>query len=138
MTTRSSTCSTLVGAQNERCDGTIRPSYLEVATGAGAIVQKDVLHPAACERCGATFPDTVTFAMSVAELEQVGNRLSPSTRQELQAVATELRPGTYSVQLDEDRARDLSAKAANLSLVDLAAKVRVELSALSLQRRRPD
>ena len=70
--------------------------------------------------------------MTRADLDLVGDRLSPSTRQELHRTATEQAPGTYDVEIPETRARDLASKATNLGLIALASKIQQELDALTL------
>jgi hypothetical protein len=74
----------------------------------------------------------VLISMTCADLDMVGDRLSPSTRQELHRTATEQAPGTYEVEMPEARARDLASKAANLGLMALAAKIQQELDALTV------
>ena len=66
--------------------------------------------------------------MTRADLDLVGQRLSESTRQTLQATATEFTAGSYKVELTEERARDLASKAANLGLVEIASRVPQELT----------
>ena len=82
------------------------------------------------------YPDTISVPLSRAELDLVGQRISASTREELERAATEGPPGTFAVEVTEERARDLMAKAANLGLVSLASRLRQELDALTSQRRR--
>src|SRR5437868_9955315 len=102
MTTHTTTCS---------CGSEIRPSYIGPAPIAGALASKgDITYPAACEQCGKTYVDVVSIPMTVEDLAMVGDRLSPSTRQELAAAATELTTGRYQVEIAEDRARDLASK----------------------------
>src|SRR5712691_2615586 len=60
------------------------------------------------------------WPMTLADLDMVADRLSESTRQELNVTATELTPGCYEVELTEDRARDLASKSANLGLAAIA------------------
>ena len=74
----------------------------------------------------------VVVSMTRADLDLVGDRLSPSTRQELHRTATEQAPGTYDVEIPETRARDLASKATNLGLIALASKIQHELDALPL------
>ena len=127
MTTRTASCT---------CGGEIRQSYIGPAPIIGALAQKgDVTFPAACQACGKTYPDVVSVPMTRADIDLVGQRLSESTRQELQTTAKEVAPGSYGVELTEDRARDLAAKAANLGLVVIANKIKQELNGLATQRR---
>lgn len=127
MSTRSKTCT---------CGGDIRPSYIGPAPIIGALAQKgDVTFPATCQQCAKTHPDVVSVPLTRADIDLVGQRLSESTRQELQTTATELSPGTYGVELTEERARDLAAKAANLGLIVIANKIKQELTELTNQRR---
>jgi hypothetical protein len=74
----------------------------------------------------------VVVSMTRADLDMVGDRLSPSTRRELHRTATEQAPGTYEVEMPETRARDLASKAANLGLIVLATRIQQELDALTL------
>jgi len=67
-----------------------------------------------------------------ADLDLVGDRLSPHTRQELHRTATEQAPGIYEVEMLETRARDLASKAANLGLMARATKIQQELDALTV------
>jgi hypothetical protein len=120
----------------EACGGEIRPSYIGPAPILGAQASKgDMTYPAACQGCGKTYADILSISLTLADLEMVQDRLSPSTRQELTATAAELSPGCFDVALAEDRARDLASKAANLGLVAIADKVRHELNGLAKQRR---
>ena len=137
MATRTATtCTEIPKNAHEACGGGIRPSYIGPAPIVGANAQKgDITYPATCEVCGKTYPDTVSVAMTVADLEMIADRMSRSSRQELQATATELPPGQYAVELTEDRARDFASKAANLGLVPIASKIRQELDGLMTQRR---
>ena len=135
MTTRVATC-TKPARDGAVCGGEIRPSYSEAPATIDALTPKgETLHPAACERCGKTYADIVSVPMTVVDLDMVRDRLSESTRQELSATATELAPGSYQVEMTEDRARDLASKAANLGLAVIANKVRQELNVLTSQRR---
>ena len=68
--------------------------------------------------------------MTRADLDMVGDRLSPNTRQELLRTATEQASGTYQVEIAETRARDLASKAANLGLLALAGEIQQKLDAL--------
>lgn len=140
MTTLTRTCTERVRNTDEPCGGEIRGSYTAPAPMIGAMAQKgDITYPAACRVCGKTYADIISIPMTLADLEMVGDRMSKSTRQELEAGATELTPGSYEVALTEDRARDLTSKAANLGLVTIASRVRQELNGLTLRRRqRPD
>lgn len=136
MTTRTLTRTEQIGDHTKRCGGEIRPSYIAAAPIVGALAAKgDITYPASCQQCGKTFVDVVSIPMTVTDLAMVRDRLSESTRQELAAAATELTPGCYQVEITEDRARDLAAKAANLGLAAIANTVRQELSRLALQRR---
>jgi hypothetical protein len=74
----------------------------------------------------------VIVSLTRADLDVVGDRLSPTTRQELHRTATEQAPGTYDVAMTETRARDLASKAANLGLMALAIKIQQELDALTV------
>ena len=82
-----------------------------------------------------TYADSVSVPMTLADLDMVADRLSPRTRDELEATATEVTPGTYEVEITESRASDLASKAANLGLAAMANRVRQELNALTVQRR---
>jgi hypothetical protein len=82
-----------------------------------------------------TYEDSVSVPMTLADLEMVADRLSPSTRQELESTATEVTLGVYEVEISEHRASDLASKAANLGLAEMANRVRQELNALTVQRR---
>lgn len=136
MTTRTLMCTELSGDRTKRCGGEIRPSYIAAAPIVGALAAKgEITYPAACQKCGKTYVDVVSIPMTVVDLAMVRDRLSESTRQELAATATELTSGCYQVEIAEERARDLAAKAANLGLVAIANTVRQELSSLTLQRR---
>jgi hypothetical protein len=136
MATRTVTCTAPVGRAGESCGGEIRPSYTETAVSVGgALAKRDVIHPAACERCATTYADVVSIAMTLAEIDTVGQRLSPSTQHELEATATELTPDSYEIELTEVRARDFASKAANLGLMAISDKVREKLRELNLQRR---
>ena len=120
----------------EACGGEIRPSYIGPAPILGAQASKgDMTYPAACQGCGKTYADILSFEMTLADLEMVQDRLSPSTRQELAATAAERSPGCYDIALAEDRARDFASKAANLGLVVIADKVRHQLNGLATRRR---
>ena len=137
MTTRTPTCTEKRRNAQEACGGEIRPSYIGPAPIVGASAQKgDITYPATCQVCGKTYPDTVFFPMTVADLAMVGDRMSKSTRLELEATATEqVSSGGYKVELTEDRARDFASKAANLGLLPIANRIRQELDGLTLQRR---
>ena len=136
MTTQTSTCTKSAGDRGEVCGGEIRPSYSETPTVIDALSPKgEKTFPAACQRCGKTYADVVSFPMTLADLDMVGDRLSKSTQQELRVTATELTPGCYEVELTEDRARDLASKSANLGLTLIASRVRQELNGLTTQRR---
>ncbi len=136
MTSRSPTCTERRRDRAESCGGEIRPSFIDTAAIIGAMVSKgEITHPATCQGCGKTYADTVSVPMTLADLGMVGDRLSASTRQELEATATDLRGGCYEVEITETRAADLAAKAANLGLAVIANKIRHELSGLTLQRR---
>jgi hypothetical protein len=136
MTTHTPTCTERSADRSEACGGEIRPSYSETASIASAVSPKgEITHPAVCQRCGKTYADTVSVPMTLADFDMAGQRLSESTRQELEAKATELTPGCYAVEMTEDRARDLASKAANLGLAAIANKVRQELNGLTIQRR---
>ena len=137
MTTQTPTmCTKRAGDRAEPCGGEIRPSYIGPAPIIGALAAKgEITYPAACQECGTTYPDIVSVPMTLADLEMVRDRLSQSTRRELQETATELTGGCYAVTITEDRARDFASKAANLGLGVLANKVRQELDGLMLQRR---
>jgi hypothetical protein len=74
----------------------------------------------------------VVVSMTHADLDMVGDRLSPTMRQELHRTATEQATGTYDVAMTETRARDLASKAANLGLMALATKIQQELDALTV------
>jgi hypothetical protein len=118
------------------CGGEIRPSYIGPAPIIGALAAKgEITYPAACQQCKKTYPDTVSISMTAADLGLVSDRISPSTRQELAKGATEISPGSFQIELPEDRAIDLASKAANLGLLTIAATIRRELSALALLRR---
>ena len=120
----------------EACGGEIRPSYIAPAPILGAQAAKgDMTYPAACQGCGKTYADILSISMTLADLDMVQDRLSPSLRQELTAMAAEITPGCYEVALPEDRARDFASKAANLGLVVIADKVRHQLNGLATQRR---
>ena len=136
MTTRIRTCSAPTADRQGTCGGAIRPSYMATEVLQTAQAPKEVTRPAACEQCGTTYEDVVSIAMTHADLDLVGQRLSPSTRQTLEAAATELTAGSYEVALTEDRARDLASKAANLGLVEIARRVRQELTGLTMERRK--
>lgn len=137
MTTRIPRCTQRGKDGSEMCGGEIRPSYIAPAPIIGALAQKgEITYPAACEICGKTYADVISVPMTVADLDMVRDRLSASTREELAATATESTPGCYAVEIAENRAQDLAAKAANLGLVAIATKVRQELNTLMLQRRR--
>src|SRR5262245_11946655 len=138
MTISSATCAAR-NAKAESCGGAIRPSYIETVPpnlGDARRTPRELLHAAECERCGTRYEDEIQFTMTGDELHTVAHRMSESTRQELQACATEVVPGSFEVKLFEDRARDFAAKAANLGLVAIAAKVRQEMNGLTLQRRK--
>jgi hypothetical protein len=136
MTTRTTTCTAQRADRSETCGGEIRPSYIGAAPIVGALAAKgEMTYPAACQRCGKTYVDVVSVPMTAADLAMVGDRLSEDTRRELARTATELTAGCYQVEIAEDRARDLAAKAANLGLVAIATTVRQELSSLTQQRR---
>jgi hypothetical protein len=136
MVTRVQTCTERLGSGPDPCGGQIRPSYIGPAPIVGASAQKgDITYPASCQTCGKVYPDIVSLAMTPEDLAMVGARMSPSSREELEATATKLRSGGYEVALTEDRARDFAAKAANLGLVAIADKIRQELNALTSQRR---
>lgn len=138
MTTQTLTCTERGADRSESCGGEIRPSYSETASLISAVSPKgEITHPAACQRCGKTYADIVSVQMTLADLDMAGQRLSVSTRQELEATATERTPGCYEVELTEDRARDLASKAANLGLLAIANKVRQELNGLTIRRRQP-
>jgi hypothetical protein len=127
MTTSSLTCA---------CGGEIRPSYIGPAPLVGALAAKgEITFPASCQKCGKTYPDIVSIPMTSDDLAMVRDRLSESTRQDLLATATEISVGTYRVDIAEERARDLAAKAANLGLLTIANTFRQELNSLMLQRR---
>ena len=72
----------------------------------------------------------IVVSMTRADLDMVGDRLSPHTRQELHRTATEETPDIYQVAMAEVGARDLASKAANLGLTALASKIQQELGAL--------
>jgi hypothetical protein len=74
----------------------------------------------------------VAILLTLADLDMVGDRLSPSTRQELKRTATEQTPGSYVIEMTESRALDLASKAANLGLLGIASKIRQELDALTV------
>ena len=74
----------------------------------------------------------VVISMTLADLDMVGDRLSPSTRQELKRTATEQTPGRYVVEMTEARALDLASKAANLGLLALATRIQHELDTLTV------
>jgi hypothetical protein len=140
MTTRTSTCTVQNDKESGQCGGNIHPSYIDIERGAFGepkFPQGELTHPAACETCGTTYPDILSIPMTRADLELIGQRLSESTREELQALATELLPGSYEIEMTEERARDLAAKAANLGLPPIANKIRQELNGLTSQRRKP-
>jgi hypothetical protein len=126
MTTQTMTCT---------CGGEIRPSYIATTPINVLSPKGEITYPAACQGCGKTYADVVSVPMTLADLAMVGDRLSKSTRQDLEATATELTQGCYQVEIPEDRARDLASKVANLGLVPLANKVRQELDGLTSQRR---
>ena len=135
MTKRTSTC-TRRRDHAESCGGEIRPSFIDTASIIGALLPKrEVTHPATCLDCGMTYEDSVSVPMTLADLEMVADRLSPSTRQELESTATEVTLGVYEVEISEHRASDLASKAANLGLAEMANRVRHELNALTVQRR---
>ena len=96
---------------------------------------REITHPAACQDCGTTYADSVSVPMTLADLDMVADRLSPSTRHELEATATEVTHGAYAVEITESRASDFASKAANLGLAEMANRVRQELNALTVQRR---
>jgi len=135
MSTRTPTCTERRRDRAESCGGEIRPSFIDTASILGVASKGEVIHPAACQECGKTYADTVSVPMTRADLDMVGDRLSASTRKELEAMATERTPGCYDVEITESRASDLASKAANLGLAPLANKVRHELTALTAQRR---
>jgi len=136
MTTQSTTC-IAVTPQGQSCGGNIHPSYSGPAPILGAAAQKgSITYPAACGVCGKTYPDVVSIPLTLADLDMIGDRMSESTRLALQATATELSPGSYEVELTEDRARDFASKAANLGLTPIASRIRQELNGLTIQRRR--
>lgn len=136
MTTRTPTCTERRRDRAESCGGEIRPSFIDTASIIGVMVPKgEITHPATCQECGKTYADIVSVPMTLADLDMVGDRLSASTRQELEATATELTPGCYEVEITETRAADLASKAANLGLAAIASKVRQELNSLTVQRR---
>ena len=137
MTMPARTCTQRIRATAESCGGEIRPSYIATDAIVGARGQKtDVTHPAACAACGKTYVDMVSIAMTQDDLAMVGDRMSPSSRQELQVTATKLASGGFDVELTEDRARDFASKAANLGLGEFAHKIRQELATLTAQRAR--
>ena len=137
MVTRTVTCTATVGHAGQTCGGEIHPSYTETAARVGDFVAKgDLTHPAACERCATTYPDVVSVPLTLVEIDTVGQRLSQSARQELEATATELTPGAYEIALTEVRARDFASKAANLGLMVISEKVREKLRELGRQRQR--
>lgn len=136
MTRRVQTCTARLGNGPGPCGGDIRPSYIGPAPIVGAQAPKgDITYPAACEACGKVYADVVSIAMTSEDLAMVGNRMSPSGREELEATATKLASGGYQVDLTEERARDFASKAANLGLVAIAQKLRRELDDLTIQRR---
>jgi hypothetical protein len=138
MPTRTSTCTEKAKNSDTPCGGEIRASYIGPAPIIGALAQKgDVTFPAACQTCGKTYADVVSVPLTQAEIDLVGQRLSESTRQELLTTTTELAPGSFGVELTEERARDLASKAANLGLLVIAKKIRQELDGLTTQRRQP-
>src|SRR2546421_6404715 len=109
------TCTKRAGDRAESCGGEIRPSYIGPAPIIGALAAKgEMTYPAACQACGTTYADVVSVPMTLGDLEMVRDRLSQSTRQELQQTATELTDGSYQVEMADDRARDLASKAATL------------------------
>ena len=138
MATRVETCTERLSSRPEPCGGDIRPSYIGPAPITGATARKgDITYPASCAVCGKSYSDVISIEMTGDDLAVVADRMSPHTRQELEATATKLRSGGYEVQLTEERARDFASKAANLGLVPLAGKIRQGLSDLTLQRRQP-
>ncbi len=140
MTTRISTCTRPIGPHGEPCGAVIRPSYVETT---GTILGEprkpagEIVHPAKCERCAATYPDMVSIPLTSADLQLIGQRLAESTRQRLESLATasERTPGCYEVPITEHEARDLASKAANLGLIPLASKIRHEVNGLTVARR---
>jgi hypothetical protein len=136
MTTRAQTCTARRSSGPEPCRGEIRPSYIapEPIISAKAH-QGHVTHPASCLACGKVYADVVSVTMTREDFAMVGDRMSPSSRQELQATATERPSEGYDVELTEDRARDFASKAANLGLAAMAHKIRQELNGLTIQRR---
>jgi hypothetical protein len=134
MTTETTTCTKALGAV---CGGAIRPSYFEDApliSGQTPRPHAAVLRAATCERCGQTYADVVSVPMAEADFDMIGDRLSVSTRQEMQATATAVADGSYMVLMTEARVRDLAAKTANLGLLPLAHRFRQELNGLDVQR----
>ena len=106
MTTATPTC-TERNQQGEPCGGAIRPSYIETVTsvlGEPRKPQGEIVHPAACQQCGKSYADILSVPMTADDLNIVRDRLSESTRQALQAAATELRRA-HEFWTDEFRGR---------------------------------